>query len=325
MDSHLGARPSHEEWQGQVYSLDKSDPKYPYFYDATGYGTGEGLCGWNCRHSFYPYFEGLSERASVPDFTQEENARVYEDTQKQRSYERAIRKSKRELAALDGARSAADDPELKAKLDREFARKSATLKKQEGRLNEHLKNTGLLPDSSRVRVDGFNRSVSQKAVHAAKKYNASKNQSKFSQLLTEFNNGQKDTIQFRNIEKELNKSSIGKEIIQYLVNDPVEIRIYYNTDVPKNLLGTFDPFSDIIEIYGSNTKTVSKTAETLIHEATHRRYNIGGDFHAECVCRAQEYKHRFRKNDLTTQELRTIIKDVKTAYADDGFKWRERN
>ena len=169
VDSHLGARPSHAEWQGQVYSLDKDDPKYPYFYDATGYGTGEGLCGWNCRHSFYPYFEGLSERASIPDFTQEENARVYEDTQKQRSYERAIRKSKRELAALDGARSAADDPELKAKLDREFARKSAVLKKQEGRLNEHLKNTGLLPDSSRVRVDGFNRSVSQKAVHAYKK------------------------------------------------------------------------------------------------------------------------------------------------------------
>ena len=173
VDSHLGARPSHGEWQGQVYSLDKDDPKYPYFYDATGYGTGDGLCGWNCRHSFYPYFEGLSERASVPDFTKEENARVYEDTQKQRSYERAIRKSKRELAALDGARSAAD-PALKEKLDREFARKSAVLKRQEGRLNEHLKNTGLLPDSSRVRVDGFNRSVSQKAVHAAKKYNASK-------------------------------------------------------------------------------------------------------------------------------------------------------
>ena len=174
VDSHLGARPSHAEWQGQVYSLDKDDPKYPYFYDATGYGTGEGLCGWNCRHSFYPYFEGLSERASIPDFTQEENARVYEDTQKQRSYERAIRKSKRELAALDGARSATDDPALKEKLDREFARKSATLKNREANLNEHLKNTGLLPDSSRVRVDGFNRSVSQKAVHAAKNYELDK-------------------------------------------------------------------------------------------------------------------------------------------------------
>lgn len=25
---------------------------------ATGYGTGAGLCGWNCRHTFGPYIEG---------------------------------------------------------------------------------------------------------------------------------------------------------------------------------------------------------------------------------------------------------------------------
>lgn len=170
VSSHLGARPSHAEWQGQIYSLVKGHPKYPYFYDATGYGTGDGLCGWNCRHSFFPYFDGLSKPTNEPNFSLAENEQVYKDTQKQRSYERAIRKSKRELAALDGARSASNDPALRAKLDREFERKSATLKRREARLNEHLKATGLLPDNSRVRVDGFGRSVSQKAVHAAKKY-----------------------------------------------------------------------------------------------------------------------------------------------------------
>ena len=170
VSSHLGARPSHAEWQGQIYSLVKGHPKYPYFYDATGYGTGDGLCGWNCRHSFFPYFDGLSRPANEPNFSRAENAQVYADTQKQRGYERAIRKSKRELAALDGARSAENDPIAKAKYDSEFARKSAVLKRQEARLPEHLKATGLLPDSSRVRVDGFGRSVSQKAVHANKKY-----------------------------------------------------------------------------------------------------------------------------------------------------------
>lgn len=170
VSSHLGARPSHAEWQGQIYSLVKGHPKYPYFYDATGYGTGDGLCGWNCRHSFFPYFEGLSKPANTPNFSLAENEKVYKDTQKQRSYERAIRKSKRELAALDGARSAETDPAAKAKYDREFERKSATLKRREAALAEHLKDTGLLPDNSRVRVDGFGRSVSQKAVHAAKKY-----------------------------------------------------------------------------------------------------------------------------------------------------------
>lgn len=169
VSSHLGARPSHAEWQGQIYSLVKGHPKYPYFYDATGYGTGDGLCGWNCRHSFFPYFEGLSKPTNEPTFSRAENEQVYRDTQKQRGYERAIRKSKRELAALDGARSAENDPTAKARYDSEFARKSAVLKRQEARLSEHLKATGLLPDNSRVRVDGFGRSVSQKAVHSFKK------------------------------------------------------------------------------------------------------------------------------------------------------------
>lgn len=169
VSSHLGARPSHAEWQGKIYSLVKGHPRYPYFYEATGYGTGDGLGGWNCRHSFFPYFEGLSSPANAPDFTKSENEQVYNDTQKQRSYERAIRQSKRELAALDSARKEAS-PELKAKLDREFERKSVTLKNREARLAEHLKATGLIPDNSRVRVDGFGRSVSQKARWANKKH-----------------------------------------------------------------------------------------------------------------------------------------------------------
>lgn len=31
VSSHFGARPSHAQWQGQIYSLVKGDPKYPYF------------------------------------------------------------------------------------------------------------------------------------------------------------------------------------------------------------------------------------------------------------------------------------------------------
>ena len=174
--SHLGARPSHAEWQGQVYSLSGKHPKYKPF-SVTGYGTGDGLCGWNCRHSFYPNFEGLSERASIPNFTAEENLEAYELSQKQRAYERAIRQSKRELAALDSARQNTDDPALKAKLDKQFERKSATLKNREQRLDSFCKQNGLMKDGSRVRTVGFDRSVSQKAVHAVKNYAAAKNNS----------------------------------------------------------------------------------------------------------------------------------------------------
>lgn len=167
--AHLGARPSHAEWQGQIYSLKKGHPKYPYFYDATGYGTGDGLGGWNCRHSFFPYFEGISEAANAPDFSKAENLEQYNNTQKQRAYERSIRKSKRELAAIDSARAATSDPELKAKLDLSFEKKSVTLKKREAKLQEFCRQTGSYVDTSRVRVDGFGKSVSQKAVWAVKK------------------------------------------------------------------------------------------------------------------------------------------------------------
>ncbi len=170
VSSHLGARPSHAEWQGQVYSLTKGHHKYPYFYDATGYGTGDGLGGWNCRHSFFPFFDGLSVKANEPTFSKAENLEEYNNSQRQRALERSVRKSKRELAALDSSRSAASDPELKAMLDRAFEKKSVALKQKEAALSAHCKKTGSFLDSSRVRVDGFGRSVSQKAVWANKKY-----------------------------------------------------------------------------------------------------------------------------------------------------------
>lgn len=91
--AHMGARPSHALWQGKVYSISGKSKKYPKLSTATGYGTGDGLKGWNCRHDFYPFFEGISERANLPvDVT--ENNRQYELSQKQRAMERSIRATK---------------------------------------------------------------------------------------------------------------------------------------------------------------------------------------------------------------------------------------
>lgn len=167
VSSHFGARPSHAQWQGQIYSLVRGDPKYPYFYDATGYGTGEGLGGWNCRHNFFPYFEGIDTPYHTPDFTKNENDEYYALTQKQRGYERAVRDSKRQLAALDGARQSAEDPQLRARLDSDFARRSVILKNREARLDAFIRDNDLQRDNARVRVVGFGKSVSQRARYAA--------------------------------------------------------------------------------------------------------------------------------------------------------------
>ncbi|MEG0359728.1 MAG: phage minor capsid protein [Anaerorhabdus sp.] len=52
------------------------------------------------RHSFYPYFEGLSS-VSARRYSMQENERIYNLTQKQRYNERMIRKWKREQVVLD--------------------------------------------------------------------------------------------------------------------------------------------------------------------------------------------------------------------------------
>lgn len=120
--AHAGARPDHAKWQGKVYSLTGRTPGYQTLAKATGYGTGTGLGGWNCRHSFYPYSPGQGDiysKGELEEYTRpdavEYNGKkmsLYEAEQTQRSIERQIRRWKREnsamkAAGLDTAESAA--------------------------------------------------------------------------------------------------------------------------------------------------------------------------------------------------------------------------
>lgn len=60
LTAHAGARPTHQEWQGQIVSL-SGNPDYLSLNDI-GYGSAEGFMGVNCRHNWYPYFPGKSKR-----------------------------------------------------------------------------------------------------------------------------------------------------------------------------------------------------------------------------------------------------------------------
>lgn len=97
---HIGARPEHALWQGKVFSLSGKSNRYPEFRSSTGYGTAAGLCGVNCRHSFSPYFPGMSLK---PDeqISLTENRRQYELEQEQRFNERRIRYFKREAMVYE--------------------------------------------------------------------------------------------------------------------------------------------------------------------------------------------------------------------------------
>lgn len=162
--AHHGARPTHAEWQGQVYSRSGKTPGYDNFADATGYGTGEGLCGWNCRHSFYPYYEGTSHAYSKKLLDEYENKTVtyngrtlseYEATQQQRYIERQVRRWKREYQAM----SAAGQPTGQA---------AAKISEWNARQADFLKQTGLKAQVGRTAIPGFGRSQAQQAAAQAR-------------------------------------------------------------------------------------------------------------------------------------------------------------
>ena len=165
--SHAGARPSHAEWQGRVFCIKGHHRHYPDFYRETGYGTGEGLCGWNCYHNFYPFFEGLSTHSFSTDPSADagrDNDEDYRLQQRQRELERAIRDAKRRVQALDGARDGCPDPDLHAQLDRDFDNASALLKQREARLKAFLEQHGRTRNPDREQIGLWNRSISAKAV-----------------------------------------------------------------------------------------------------------------------------------------------------------------
>ena len=162
--AHAGARPSHALWQGKVFSQFGKTPGYPTLAEGTGYGTGPGLGGWNCRHSYHPYFPGY-ESAYPDDILKEYQRKTctyngkeltdYEASQVQRYYERGIRRWKREYVAMNAAGQ--DTTEASVKL-RQWREKES----------DFLRQTGRRRDSSRSQIGTFGRSEAGKATWKGK-------------------------------------------------------------------------------------------------------------------------------------------------------------
>lgn len=161
VSSHLGARPSHQVWQGKVYSRSGRDRKYPDFVSSTGYGTVTGLCGANCRHNFGPYFEGMGN--PFEQYDSEENRKQYELEQRQRTLERRIRDTKRQVMNAQTA----EDEEL-------YQRKAALLQRQNAAYNDFCEENGLKKQAERIRIAKWDRSQAAKARAAAKRHNEDK-------------------------------------------------------------------------------------------------------------------------------------------------------
>lgn len=150
--AHGGARPEHAKWQGKVFSrkgrVTIDGVTYEDLTKATGYGTGPGLGGWNCRHNFHPYVPGTSRTWSdkqlkaLDDKNIEYNGQKYteyEASQIQRGIEREIRKQKRVVASLEAV---GQDASAERKKLRD-AQKAYT---------DFTKQTGLKKQSARTQI-----------------------------------------------------------------------------------------------------------------------------------------------------------------------------
>lgn len=167
--SHAGARPTHAEWQGKVFCIKGHHKSYGDFYRETGYGEGDGLCGWNCYHSFFPYFEGLSIKAFDRDPSKQnvhENDEDYKLQQRQRTLERRIRQSKQECVVLDAAIKECDSEELYKELYEEFKTASSKLVDRERALHNFIAETQRTRLNDREWTPNFTAKIASKVEKA---------------------------------------------------------------------------------------------------------------------------------------------------------------
>lgn len=139
--AHMGARPEHEAWQGKIYTKQQ-------LYTVCELGSVTGLCGINCKHSFYPYFEGMEEHYTQDDLDEMASEKVnfngqkmtrYEGEQKLRGIERNIRHYKRE--ALTQEAVGVDNTKARRKLG-----------EWQAAARDFTKQTGIARDSAREYV-----------------------------------------------------------------------------------------------------------------------------------------------------------------------------
>lgn len=216
--AHTGARftdhdepANHMSWQGRIFYISNADlakhtkvkdkieesgvaaggfknsGNYPDFIKATGYGSGEGLCGYNCRHSFGPYDERLGNPWRDKDgnlidgagnrIDAEESKQKYRNSQKLRAMERAIRKTKRELLTRQKEIDSVAETDVKSILQEDYDKLAYKLRQQNKAFNEFAEANDLRKQYERIKVSGFKRKQSAKANGAATRYENQKNNS----------------------------------------------------------------------------------------------------------------------------------------------------
>lgn len=134
--------------------------------------AGERLTGFAGqtaeRHSFGPYYEG--QENPYKDIMTSDNVRMEKLEQRQRTLERRVRKTKREVMGMQEAVEKCQDEAAKFELQQVLDRKSCLLSKQNRAYNEFCKENNLRPLNERLQIARWNREQAAKARGAARRY-----------------------------------------------------------------------------------------------------------------------------------------------------------
>lgn len=169
VSSHLGARPSHQVWQGKVFTIEELQSTNE---GMPALGTVTGLCGVNCRHSWSVFYPGMDN--PFEQYDSKENLKKYEEEQRQRTLERRIRKTKREVMGLKESVDGCKNEKAKFALDMDYQRKSMLLKRQNEAYKAYCEEHGLKPLSDRLQIAKWDRQQAAAARGAAKRYENAK-------------------------------------------------------------------------------------------------------------------------------------------------------
>ncbi len=232
ISAHSGARPSHASWQGQIVSL--SGRRGYLSKSDIGYGTGAGFGGWNCRHDWYPYYEGISTRNYTQSDLDKLNAKdieyqgkmysEYKISQMLRGMERQSRALKRQKVAL---KTAVDEGQTFLKSD--LTALNGKIRDKSAQIQSFCNETGYRRDRFREQVGGKT-SVGHTSGNTQKYKDTLKNR-----LTSAQNNGNmKQSKRFNSIDDPL-REVLGsaydshpekvKELLGYLNSANVEVLI----------------------------------------------------------------------------------------------------
>ena len=148
---HGGARPEHAEWQGRVWTKRQLETE-------CGLGSVTGLCGANCRHNYYPFVPGISERTYTDEYLDEFKKQqaekhefngkkydAYQATQRQRALETTMRAQRQKIHLLEAG--GADEQDI--------INARAQYRKTSGEYTRFSREMGLPQQRERITVDGL--------------------------------------------------------------------------------------------------------------------------------------------------------------------------